>query len=120
MKIYIIGHVDTANIGATTTKFRSISQELQQYGHEVKNVCNVSVPFLDDAAPEARTRLAFVCNAEAVFVLPCWAGDKIAQHELMLACTLGKKIMWADSTHIPERMMFDTNISEHKNARHDN
>lgn len=119
MRFYIIGHVDIANIAATTTKFRTITTELQQAGHEVKNVCNVSVPFLDDPAPEAKHRLTFVCNADAVFVLPCWANDKIAQHELLLACTLGKAIYWADSTHIPDRIMFDTNIKEQKNLRHE-
>jgi hypothetical protein len=117
MKFYIIGHFDMADIGGTTEKFRAITKELQGYGHEVRNVCNAAVPLLEDRSGEAKTRLAFVCNADVVFVLPCWAADKIAQHELMLACSLGKKITWADSTHIPERIVFDTNISLQKNER---
>lgn len=114
MKVYIIGSMDTSKMEDTIKKFHAAIIEITQAGHDVTNESFTAIPWGTDPQMDVIHRMRAIGFCDGVFVLPCWSEDKIARHELTLACDMGKKIKWAQSTYIPDRLVFYTNIAEHK------
>lgn len=114
MKFYIIGSLDLSNLPDTIKKFHQAIIEITQAGHEVINESFTTTPWGTDPEMDTIHRMRGVCTCDAAFVLPDWSEDKVAQIELVMACKMGKKLKWERTTHIPDRIVFYTNIAEHK------
>jgi len=107
MKIYIIGLIDHEEMNESCQPFILAERQLKAAGHTPTHLM-YEHDWMSDKDFETKLRMDKLIACEAVFVLPGWEHDKIAQHEFALAITMDKKILFSnDVSHLPRRIEFN-------------
>lgn len=107
MKIYLIGPANLVD-DETLKLYDAALVELEQQGHDVRNITTNVGWYRGDKTKCVAYRLQELFKCESVHVLPGWQSDPVAQLEMAAAVTASIPITYALGVSVPRKISFFT------------